>query len=105
MGSPAARRESISMVLKKRMIGTQTDGGVPNDQWLDIETLAEVEMTSEQLDYPVEAALLPGHATGWRAMEPGKQTIRLCFARPQHLRRIWLSFVETGVERSQEYVL
>jgi hypothetical protein len=34
-----------------------------------------------------------------------KQTIRLLFAHPQRLRRVWLNFVEPLTERTQEYVL
>jgi len=49
--------------------------------------------------------LLPGASSGWRAAGPGRQTIRILFAHPQRLRRIWLSFVETGTARTQEYVL
>jgi hypothetical protein len=73
--------------------------------WLNLEELAEVEVTSEDPAYPIESALLPGRASWWRAAEPGKQTIRLLFAQPQRLRRIWLSFVEPLAERTQEYVL
>ena len=70
-----------------------------------MEELAEVEITSEDAAHPIESALLPGRASGWRAAGPGKQTIRLLFTNPQQLRRIWLNFVETRTERTQEYVL
>ena len=70
-----------------------------------MEELAEVEITSEDAAHPIESALLPGGTSGWRAAGPGKQTIRLLFSHPQLLRRIWLSFEETRVERTQEYVL
>ena len=73
--------------------------------WLNIEELAEVEITSEDAARPIESALLPGRTSGWRASGPGKQTIRLLFAHPQQLRRIWLSFLEPHTERTQEYVL
>jgi len=76
-----------------------------DQDWLNIEGLAEVEITSEDAAYPIESALLPGLASGWRAAGPGKQTIRLLFANPQRLRRIWLNFVEPRTERTQEYVL
>jgi hypothetical protein len=77
----------------------------PDQEWLDLEGLAEVEITSEDVAHPIESALLPGRDSGWRAAEAGKQTIRLLFANPQQLRRIWLNFVETYIERTQEYVL
>jgi hypothetical protein len=72
---------------------------------LNVEGLAEVEITSEDAAHPIESALLPGLASGWRAAGPGKQTIRLLFSQPQPLRRIWLNFVEPRTERTQEYVL
>lgn len=73
--------------------------------WLNLEELAEVEITSEDTGHPIESALLPEQTTHWQASEPGKQTIRLIFTDPQHLQRIWLNFVETNSERTQEYTL
>lgn len=92
--------------MRKRIIAPAGQGAAPADpEWLDLGELAEAEITSEDAAHPIEFALVPGSASGWRAAGPGKQTIRLVFAHPQKLRRIWLSFVETGVERMQEYVL
>jgi hypothetical protein len=89
--------------MRKRIIGPvlqEADQG-----WLNLEALADVEITSEDAAHPIESALLPGGTSGWRAAVPGKQTIRLLFAHPQRLRRIWLNFVEPVTERTQEYVL
>ena len=92
--------------MRKRIITPVQQETASLDQvWLNMEELADVEITSEDSDHPIESALLPGRASGWRAAEPGKQTIRLLFAEPQQLRRIWLNFVETRTERTQEYVL
>ena len=92
--------------MRKRIIPpAQQENQAPGDDWLDLERLAEVEITSEDPAHPIESALIPGQGTGWRAAEPGEQTIRLVFAAPQRLRRIWLEFVEPDVERAQEYVL
>jgi hypothetical protein len=92
--------------MRKRIItSVQQETTSPDQDWLDVEGLAEVEITSEDAAHPIESALLPGRAPGWRAAGPGKQTIRLLFANPQRLRRIWLNFVETDTERTQEYVL
>jgi hypothetical protein len=92
--------------MRKRIIAAGQDDTRPAQQgWLSIEGIAEVEITSEDAAYPIECALLPEAASGWRAAQPGKQTIRLLFARPQPLRRIWLKFVESCTERTQEYVL
>ncbi len=77
----------------------------PDQDWLNVERLADVEVTSEDAGYPIEAALLQGRGSGWRAAQPGRQTIRLLFTSPQRLRRIWLVFAESTSERTQEYVL
>lgn len=92
--------------MRKRIIApVQKETVSPDQDWLNVEGLAEVEITSEDAAHPIESALLPGRASGWRAAVPGKQTIRLLFANPQRLRRIWLNFVELRTERTQEYVL
>lgn len=92
--------------MRKRIITpVQQETASLDQDWLNIEGLAEVEITSEDAAHPIESALLPGLASGWRAAGPGKQTIRLLFANPQRLRRIWLNFVEPHAERTQECVL
>lgn len=83
----------------------QPDAPPANLDWLDLESLAEVEFTSEDPAHPIESALLPGGGSGWRAAAPGKQTLRLLFAHPQQIRQIRLNFVESAIERTQEYVL
>jgi hypothetical protein len=78
----------------------------PHDEgWLDLDRAASVEVTSEEKDYGIEAALISGEAQGWRAAESGTQTIRLIFDEPQRLTRISLLFEETDTERTQEFVL
>lgn len=92
--------------MHKRIIASgQQETVSPGQDWLSVESIAEVEITSEDAAHPIESALVPGRAPGWRAAGPGKQTIRLRFAHPQPLRRIWLNFVEPSTERTQEYVL
>lgn len=92
--------------MRKRIITpVQQETALPDLEWLNIEELAEVEITSEDAAHPIEYALLPGLASGWCAAGPGKQTIRLLFTNPQQLRRIWLNFVETRTGRTQEYIL
>lgn len=92
--------------MRKRIITpVQQETASPDLEWLNMEKLAEVEITSEDAAHPIESALLPVRASGWRASGPGKQTIRLLFDYPQRLQRIWLNFVETHTERTQEYVL
>lgn len=92
--------------MRKRIIGSAPHRASSSDGiWLNLEDLAEVEITSEVVAYPIESALLPGSSKGWRAACSGKQTIRLLFAHPQQLRWISLKFLETDTERTQEYVL
>ena len=75
------------------------------DQWIDLASTARVEITSEDPQHPVEAALLSTEQGGWRAARPGEQTIRLIFDRPQHVRRIQLLFEEPNRQRTQEFAL
>ena len=73
--------------------------------WLDLEHLAKVEITSEDTEHPIESALITGDDSGWRASTPGKQAIRLVFDNPQRITRIQLLFEELTHERTQEIVL
>src|SRR6266702_2642594 len=92
--------------MRKRLITPIPQTARPHDEgWLDLDTAAVVEVTSEDKDYPVESALLSGETQGWRAASPGTQTIRLLFDQPQRLSRISLVFEETETERTQEFVL
>jgi hypothetical protein len=92
--------------MRKRIsVPVQNETAASEEGWLNLDDLVEVEVTSESPAYPIESALLPGRGPGWRAGGPGRQTIRLFFARPQALRRIRLNFVEPLAERTQEYVL
>jgi hypothetical protein len=92
--------------MRKRIIpSVQKDTPPPGEDWLDLERLAQVEITSEDAAHPIESALLPGRGSGWRAAGPGEQTVRVLFMHPQRLQRIWLQFVEPVIERTQEFVL
>ncbi len=92
--------------MRKRLITPIPQTARPHDEgWLDLNTAAVVEVTSEDKDYPVESALLSGETQGWRAASPGTQTIRLLFDQPQRLRRISLAFEENEIKRTQEFVL
>jgi hypothetical protein len=92
--------------MRKRIIGHgPRDVASAEPGWLDLERLAQVEITSEDADYPIESALIPGTGSGWRAAQPGEQTIRLLFDEPLRLKRIHLVFSEGELERTQEFVL
>ena len=73
--------------------------------WMDLDRRAQVEITSEDVDHPIESALIPGTISGWRAAQPGEQTIRLLFDEPLRLRQIHLVFQEDEQARTQEFVL
>jgi hypothetical protein len=92
--------------MRKRLVTPiPQDAAAPNEGWLDLDRIAVVEVTSEEKEYPVEAALVSGQTRGWRAADSGTQTIRLIFDKPQRLTRIALVFEETATERTQEFVL
>ena len=92
--------------MRKRLITPKPqDSSSPKEDWLDLDSAAVVEVTSEEKGYPVESALVSGETQGWRAADSGTQTIRLIFDVPQRIRRVWLVFEETGAERTQEFVL
>ena len=92
--------------MRKRIVPRDVQAtSLAGQDWLNLEDLVEVEVTSEDPAHPVEAALLAGGTSGWRSAGPGEQTIRLLFAQPQPLRRILLEFSEPDVERTQEFVL
>jgi len=79
-----------------------------DDNWLDLETIAHVQLTSEDPAFPIENALSlnPEHnEAGWRASSSEPQTITLGFDTPLHIRRIFLHFIVRETERSQEFVL
>ena len=74
-------------------------------EWLELEQMAQVEVTSEDPNFPIESALTSGKGPGWRAAEKGKQIIRIIFDKPRPLRLIRLEFSETEIERTQEFTL
>jgi hypothetical protein len=92
--------------MRKRLITPMPPDAPPlGEGWLDLDSAASVEVTSEEKEYPVEAALVSGETRGWRAADSGTQTIRLIFDEPQRLRRIPLVFEENEMNRTQEFVL
>jgi F5/8 type C domain len=92
--------------MRKRLI-TPIPKDAPHldEGWLDLDSAATVEVTSEAKEYPVESALVSGESQGWRAADSGSQTIRLIFNEPQKLTRISLVFEESETDRTQEFVL
>ena len=93
--------------MRKRLITALPPETVSSgrERWLDLESSAVVEVTSEDEDYPIESAFASIEAAGWRAETPGPQTIRLIFDQPQTLKLISLVFEENETARTQEFVL
>jgi hypothetical protein len=91
--------------MRKRIVIPTPTTPQAREDWLDLERAAKVEVTSEDKDFPIESSLSLEPRQGWRAGQPGTQTIRLVFDEPQELRRILLVFEENEVTRTQEFVL
>src|SRR5215469_15170943 len=92
--------------MRKRLIApTPPATGFDRHHRLDLSTTATVEVTSEEKNYPIESALIPGESKGWRAAEPGTHIIRLIFDRPQNLKRVRVAFEEKEMSRTQDFVL
>jgi len=96
--------------VRKEIIGQKTVAGEGRSagEWLDLASIARVELTSEDPAFPVENALSTNpelNELGWRAGTAGPQTLTLLFDASQNIRRIRLHFMEHMMERSQEFVL
>jgi len=92
--------------MRKRTINPRSEAASSSDEgWLNLDALAQVEMTSQSAEHPIESALVHNRGSGWRAAQPGKQTIRIIFDKPVSLGRIFLRFEEEEQERTQEFVL
>jgi len=91
--------------MRKRIIdqGVQE---VPETEncWLNLENMAQAELTSEDEVHPIELALVPGGG-GWQAADAGQQVLRLLFDEPQRISHVRLVFREDHQERTQEFVL
>ena len=91
--------------MRKRIIDRGQERFSPgNADRLDLESLAQVEVTSEDAAHPVEEALT-FNGQGWRAAEAGRQTIRIIFDDPQRITGFHLRFKEEQQPRTQEFVL
>ena len=92
--------------MRKHIINaTKPNPPGTSEDWLNLEEIARVEVSSEDPQYPVELAFKHAESPGWRANQPGEQTIRLLFDEPKDIRRISLRFSEPQVERTQQFTL
>jgi hypothetical protein len=58
--------------LRKQTINSVSETVSP-DTWLDLERLAQVEITSESAEQPIEAALRPGRGEDGGQRNPGNR--------------------------------
>lgn len=92
-----------AMALRKRIAERQL--GTERGPGLSLDELAEIEISSEDPDWPIDGALLQDTSRGWRAASPGEQHLRVRFDEPQSISSIQLVFDEVDRERVQEFAL
>ena len=74
----------FSCDMRKHIINaTEPNPPGTSKKWLNLEEIARVEISSEDPQYPIESAFTHGEGLGWRASQPGEQTIRLLFDEPK----------------------
>ena len=91
--------------MMKQVRSRTTPPSAASGDWLDLDQQVQVELTSEDPDWPIEGALLAHLSRGWRAAIPGPQTITLVWPSPIELARVRLVFEEHCEPRTQEFVL
>ncbi len=94
--------------MRKTIINKTVENRLSSDlDFLDLERLAQVEVTSECPQYPIESALLliDNSEAGWQAATAGEQVIRIIFDQPRTIEHIALMFEELQQSRTQEFVL
>jgi hypothetical protein len=96
--------------MRKEIVGQKVVAAEAQtaSEWVDLPSIARVQLTSEDPAFPIENALSASptlNASGWRANSPGVQTISILFDAPRDIRRIVAHFVERNMERSQEFLL
>ena len=94
--------------MRKRIVGprqgTQQRADSDQNDWLDLDQIATVEVTSEHPDFPIESAL-DLNGSGWRASQKGEQLIRIIFDEPISIHRMQLHFEEPEIARTQEFIV
>jgi hypothetical protein len=68
-------------MIRKQLVELAKPNTTP--EWLAMQDVARIELTSEDRQYPIDSALIGNGGTGWRASGPGEQRIRLVFDHPQ----------------------
>lgn len=88
----------------KRIIGAERPSERTEPEWLPLEQVAEVEISSEDPWHPIEQAVVAG-GKGWVAGGPGEQMVRLIFPQPKDVKRVRVVVEERERTRTQEFVL
>src|SRR4030081_3574213 len=93
--------------MRKRVLGSTL---LPSDaadghEWLKLQDLAEVEVTSEADGYPIETVFNFGAGPGWGRACSGVKRMRLVFDQPQSISHMRLQFNESDVARTQEFTV
>jgi hypothetical protein len=92
--------------MRKHVLNPEPhDLPLADQRWMNLEGLADVEVTSEDPAYPIEGALISKSGEGWRAQAGGRQRILLLFHEPQRIERLNLVFRENECARTQEFLL
>ncbi len=92
--------------MRKQITGAGAEPAAkPEGSWLDLESLAEIEVSSEAAGFPVESALIPGSARGWQSASPGVARLVLRFDAPLSVAQVMLHCIDMEHERSQEWSL
>jgi len=101
---PPIQRSIIAMSSRPQVPSPQK-GIQPKMTWLDIPTLAKIEVSSADDLFPIDHAFLPTPTTGWRAATTGPQTLRLIFHTPQPILHIHIHITDRVAERMQQFTL
>jgi hypothetical protein len=96
--------------MRKEIVGPTTAAGKTQHsaEWLDLDSIARVQLTSEDPAFPIENALSLNpevNELGWRAAGPGAQTITLVFDAGHDIHQVRLHIIDHTTERSQELLL
>ena len=90
---------------RKEVVPRRYPASASRDGEISIHDVATVQVTSEELEHPIDHAFDehrgPG-ASRWIASEPGEQMVLLVFDSPQTLRKIVVEIEELAVSRTQE---
>ena len=87
------------------MIRKTSDG---DERWLDLDGFAEVDVSRPKrrcTQSSLHCLLRPQTESSWEAAEPGPQTVRILFDRPQRIDNVLLEFQEFQLARTQEFLL